>query len=175
MHYGRLPITEYCWSHTDLHLALPCVWSESRPECGRARRAQMPEAQTQGVGAPHLCPLAPGPFLLSSVASKSQQLVMDPAVSAATSWSRAVGTKLSVRGREATGCRRSSKKNSKGKKGLHDRARKSWSSPANPIYTIKYKLSSNLISPGVTLLFNNIYTYFFKFDEYPTKRTKLAD
>ena len=159
MHYVRLPIAKYCWSHTELHLALP-LWPGSRPEAGRTRKAKVCRAEGVCVGAgwrpslqharPWTSPtlflerrrVAISPPSLSVL--KSRQLGgirLFPA-----SWSCAEGIKSSTSNLRCTS------KNSKGRKVFRTEPGKLLVR-LTPFYTWQYKGILALF-PSFTLLFN---------------------
>lgn len=93
----------------------------------------------------------------SHLSLKIQKLEMDQAVSAITSWSCTLEIKPSIKG-----CICSSK-NSKRIKGLYDRVQKSpGQTPANPIYTLQYKVLLKSHFPQFHPLFNKVF-FFFSF------------
>ena len=125
VHYVRLPIAKYCWSHTELHLALP-LWPGSRPEAGRTRKAEVPQGRGclwgVGGGDPLSSVPAPEPFPLYSSKGDGWQSLHPPSQSwnpdswewirrSPVSWSCAEGIKPSTSNFRCT-----SKKNSKGRK-----------------------------------------------------------
>lgn len=162
MHYVRLPITKYCWSHTELHLALP-LWPGSRQRLGEHGRPQYERPRHEAGQGNHTSSTpAPWHFPLSSLEGdgwlKIQTTGHDSGRLCYHLLELRWGDKPPTKGCVNHSCRRTSKTTSKRRKGLCDRARRSpGRNPANPFYTLPCEATLQSYFPGFTLLFNKVF------------------